>query len=278
VTESTFVFGSERNLVGTLTMPDGGAPHPIAFILPNAGVIHRIGPHRINVKLARHLAARGYACLRFDTSGLGDSARARADAAYEVRVVEDLQSALDAVTEVRGVRCCAIVGICSGAENGFAAALADQRIVGLVMIDGYAYPTAKTRWHRYARRLRDGPVATVTGWIKRRLQTVLDANASSDVTITTHAPAPVAFARMVQQLIDRDVAILTVHTGSFLRRYSYASQFREAFAEYPFVSKVRCEFIPEIDHTITSLSGQARVLQLVSQWATSLDRSATEQH
>jgi hypothetical protein len=39
----------------------------------NMGANHRIGPRRINVKLARVLAARGVSSLRFDLGGVGDS-------------------------------------------------------------------------------------------------------------------------------------------------------------------------------------------------------------
>ena len=42
-------------------------------VLLNAGIIHRIGPNRLYVQLARRLASRGHAVLRFDLAGIGDS-------------------------------------------------------------------------------------------------------------------------------------------------------------------------------------------------------------
>ena len=68
-------FGTDGHLFGILTTPDEevrveGAP--IALIL-NAGIVHRIGPFRLNVDIARQLAELGFSTLRMDLSGLGDS-------------------------------------------------------------------------------------------------------------------------------------------------------------------------------------------------------------
>ena len=73
--EQVCQFGPGDNLLGILTTPDedkkvDGAP--IAIIL-NAGIVHRIGPFRLHVDLARKLANLGFTTLRLDLSGLGDS-------------------------------------------------------------------------------------------------------------------------------------------------------------------------------------------------------------
>ncbi len=69
-------FGPKNSLFGILTTPDENvrvAGAPIALIL-NAGIVHRIGPFRLHVDIARRLASKGYSTLRLDLSGLGDSA------------------------------------------------------------------------------------------------------------------------------------------------------------------------------------------------------------
>jgi alpha/beta superfamily hydrolase len=72
--ETAIRFGKFDTLIGVITEPDTPAQdnRPI-IILSNAGLIHRIGPNRIYVKLARLLAEDGYCVLRFDLSGVGDS-------------------------------------------------------------------------------------------------------------------------------------------------------------------------------------------------------------
>lgn len=69
-----FTFGSHGGLVGVVCEPDAGPrPDVPAVLLFNVGLNHRVGPGRLNVDLARRLAHSGYATLRFDLSGLGDS-------------------------------------------------------------------------------------------------------------------------------------------------------------------------------------------------------------
>ena len=58
-------FGDAESLVGIVTLPSAPT-NSTAVVLLNAGVIHRVGPHRMNVQLARRLAARGFTALRFD--------------------------------------------------------------------------------------------------------------------------------------------------------------------------------------------------------------------
>ena len=73
--ETVIQFGPDKGLLGILTTPadsvrvDGA---PIAVII-NAGIVHRIGPFGLHVKMARQLAEAGYSTLRLDLSGLGDS-------------------------------------------------------------------------------------------------------------------------------------------------------------------------------------------------------------
>ena len=57
-------FGKAGHLAATLTLLDGECRR--GLVLPSSGLLHRIGPHRMNVRLARQAAARGLAAIRFD--------------------------------------------------------------------------------------------------------------------------------------------------------------------------------------------------------------------
>src|SRR5438045_1954876 len=74
--EEAVLFGEFRSLVGIVTEPTTQHPHLArqAVILLNPGIVHRVGPGRIYVKIARALAKMGFVILRFDLSGIGDSA------------------------------------------------------------------------------------------------------------------------------------------------------------------------------------------------------------
>ena len=49
--ERSIAFGADGGLIGTLCLPSipGANGSGVGQILFNAGVVHRIGPHRINV-------------------------------------------------------------------------------------------------------------------------------------------------------------------------------------------------------------------------------------
>lgn len=140
--ETALRFGEEQRLFGIVTPPHSAGRRRPAVILLNVGADHHVGPHRMNVDLARQLAARGYLALRFDASGLGDSPAAPGKAAnriYTKDAVADVRSAMDLLAERHGVRTFVLVGLCSGAFTAFHTTAVDRRVVGQVLISTYAF-------------------------------------------------------------------------------------------------------------------------------------------
>ena len=272
--EIALVFGADRSLVGTLTLPSAATPNPIAFVLLNAGVIHRIGPHRVNVKLARHLAAQGFASLRFDLSGQGDSRSAPGAVNYAQQAVVDIRAAMDHLARTANVHRFAIAGICSGADHGWSTALVDPRVVGLCLLDGYTYPTAKTRWVRYQRRLKGPILSAILPWIGRRLRKLAEERRTAqDVQANTSGRPFLSqedYARAMQALVDRGVQVHLLFSGSLLPQYNYPEQFKDAFAGHAFKDKVKAQYCPDLDHTLTPLGAQRELLARVGDWAASL--------
>src|SRR5215472_19382863 len=74
MTEEAVQFGSLRSLAGIVSSTSEKNEDKPGVILLNPGIVHRVGPGRIYVKIARALAAKGFVVLRFDFSGIGDSA------------------------------------------------------------------------------------------------------------------------------------------------------------------------------------------------------------
>jgi pimeloyl-ACP methyl ester carboxylesterase len=148
--------GDER-LAGVLTTPAERAhgTAPLAVVLLNAGAIRRIGPNRMWVEAARRWAARGISTLRLDMAGLGDSDGEESGYVnnsefYRPVLAEQVCDALDAL-EAAGVAGEFLVGgLCSGAYWSYHAALRDQRVRGLTLINLWAF-----KWTEEVREARD---------------------------------------------------------------------------------------------------------------------------
>jgi exosortase A-associated hydrolase 1 len=63
----------EGALLGATLDEGAGAPRSAGLLMVTGGTQTRIGSHRMYERLARHLTAAGYASLRFDRRGVGDS-------------------------------------------------------------------------------------------------------------------------------------------------------------------------------------------------------------
>ncbi|HEU4781113.1 MAG TPA: hypothetical protein VFS58_14620 [Steroidobacteraceae bacterium] len=275
--ETTLVFGANGGLVGTLaaaTAPQGD----IGALLFNAGVVPRIGPNRLNVRISRMLAARGIPAMRFDISGRGDSAPARGMESYEQQAIADIRDAMDLMTARTGVRRFAIMGICSGAENAFHAALADERVVGVTLMDSYHYPTLRTHINRFRQRadMQGGVVRAGLAWLKRRL------NRSNNGSDNDHAreaaassfgsirPGPEVFASLLRKLLDRGVSIDLLFSGSFLETYNYRNQFRDGFGRFGIVDRINIDYRPDLDHTLSTAAMQFEMVNRTTAWFASL--------
>lgn len=276
MTETVEVFGPHGNLVGTLHHPDSPELRDVAVVLLNAGVIHRIGPHRINVKLARALGRAGVVSLRFDLSGQGDSRVAPDALPHLQQALGDVQAAMDHIAARTPIRRFLIAGICSGADHAYRVAGVDPRVAGIWMLDGFAFPTWRSRLVQYAwrirRRLREraalllGRSAGATRDVPDAATATLRLQRRVAADRSRGVPSPVEFARQMQEVVDRGVQAYLVYSGDVFYDHNYANQLRDAFRGYPFATKVRCDFLPEIDHTVTRLQAQRRIEALLVEW------------
>ena len=141
IQEEAVVFGVHSPLSGVTTSPpeldtDSNCP---AVILLNAGTTHRVGPNRLYVRLARHLARTGLVVLRFDLSGIGDSPVRRDDVPYPESVLLETREAMDFLAQRHGIREFVLSGICSGGATAFVVARRDPRVVGALMINAQGH-------------------------------------------------------------------------------------------------------------------------------------------
>lgn len=129
-------FGPDGRLFGVLCEPLGpAAREPIVFV--NAGRDYHIGWARVSVSQARAFAQRGVASLRFDASSVGDSGVAAdgpEEILYSQAQIDDVRLAIDGM-QARGFDAPVLIGRCSGAYAAFHAAVVDERIRRLVIVN-----------------------------------------------------------------------------------------------------------------------------------------------
>jgi alpha-beta hydrolase superfamily lysophospholipase len=137
MTEDVLICSAERSLVGVLTTPaesDADGERPTVIIL-NAGLLHRVGPNRIYVKLARALAAIGFSVLRLDLSGIGESQARSGTEPIDESVHADVRNAMDTLARTRGASRFVLMGHCSGAAFSLLIAARDPRVAAAVIIN-----------------------------------------------------------------------------------------------------------------------------------------------
>ena len=147
ISETAFEYECDgQMLAGVLATPlaSDASAAPITAVLLNAGAVRRIGPNRMWVETARRWAALGVPTLRLDAIGLGDSdgderPYQRASEFYRDEHLVPLIKALDEL-EARGLPSrFLLAGLCSSAYWGLRAALADDRVRALILVNLWTF-------------------------------------------------------------------------------------------------------------------------------------------
>ena len=263
-------FGTDGHLFGILTTPDEevrveGAP--IALIL-NAGIVHRIGPFRLNVDIARQLAELGFSTLRMDLSGLGDSGPRTGKLELENRAELDAADAMSFLQQETGVNEFVIVGLCSGAYNAHCVAVKDQRVVGGVFMDGIVFRTfGYFLRHHFARVFRP------RFWrdaLKRRIYSGAstsepDGNVLAESEFFGGDLSKDEVVNDLVGLMDRGVEMLFLYTDGY-DDICGRSQFREMYGLRPDEGQLQVEYFPKSEHTYRLTENRQAACERVSNW------------
>ncbi|WPB55478.1 hypothetical protein [Xylophilus sp. GOD-11R] len=280
MTQSPVQFGPDRALMGMVTLPPRKLAAPVGVLMLNMGANHRVGPRRINVKLAHVLAREGITSLRMDLGGVGDSGVGHPGDDLRQRAVADLRAAMDLLKTMLDIERFVIVGMCSGAEHAIATALADPRVVGISMFDGPSFPDLRARLHRTLRRACTAPFHPAFAGKAVRLMARLAKRGKGGQALPgfftegRSRQAELAWFRdAMNRLADREVALHMLFSGSLDAADRDRDHLGRLRAER-FVRQVRYEFAPDLDHTVCTTRGQQLYLASVGGWVTQVARQA----
>lgn len=287
--EDACLFGKSRSLVGVVTEPPETmqARQLPAFIILNSGIVHRVGLNRLHVKMARNLAQMGFAAMRFDFSGIGDS-QARADnLPFFKSALEETREAMDYLITTRGIARFILIGICSSAAVSLRIAATEPRVVGAIPINfrGYFHALnqdANTRLRnrvllRHYWRIAFSSSFRGKNWLKAVTGKVDYQNLIRAISDQARNPFPSrgrqasaganAFISDLRSLAERGTRVLLIHAEGdegldYVRMFlGNADQQGDTSAMF------KLEIVPGANHTFTLLWSQEHLLKLIRDWA-----------
>jgi pimeloyl-ACP methyl ester carboxylesterase len=274
-------LGPDQNLVGLLsegTPSDSNRAKP-AIIIFNAGLIHRVGPHRIFYKLARLLAKNGFDVFRFDFSGIGDSDHRKDSLPFAQSVLQEVGMAMDFLIQARGKASFIVIGLCSGASASFQTAVEDHRVVGAILINvptpgtpaGEELENASVYLRKSLFSARSwinfffgqsnyrGVFNAFKGRIKNYLLRQSLAESESEEIVTFLRTAFHKFTSRKQHLLiissglDVGVDYLRQIVGTELKMFQDSGL-------------LQLKNFPDADHTFTPLESQKRLFAAIQEW------------
>jgi pimeloyl-ACP methyl ester carboxylesterase len=284
VKETAMLLQRGTPLVGVLTEADGAAASrelPTAIIL-NAGLIHRVGPGRLHVRIARRLALLGFRAFRFDLSGVGDSPRRRDSVPFDDSSIREVRQAMDELTTAGTVGRFVLMGICSGANVAFHTACRDGRVIGIAAVNGTFLDAGETQ--RLSQRVKDRVqtryyLASLTDYRKwmRILRGRTDLRGAVRLMMRRCSAVWAARDRSCQhparvlgawkRLADRGVDSLLVYSEGSAALDAFSLTLRAPLVDVGDSGQAQLQVIDNADHVFTLLESQERLLRALETWA-----------
>lgn len=263
-------IGRGEGLSAVLTRPTELDPTRPVFVILNAGLLHRVGPFRLHVTLARRLAQQGFPALRVDLSGLGYSPRDRDRQGVEAALA-DADTVFEWLRETCALTRPVLLGSCSGADFAHRIAVADERVHGCVFLDGYAYHNARSRLDYYSTRVHRPEMWSK--WLHSHLVRAPEeastengfAAEDDEEFWDSEFPPLEQFRTDLQLLLARGLSLLYVYSGS-VREYRYEDQFFDVCPEAR-EGRVSVRYYPRADHTYMFERDRLALLDAVCAWA-----------
>jgi len=267
--EVPHVFGDYRNLMGVMnTAGPAEGRSDVAVIMVTAGMVHQVGPFRLHVELARSLSGQSIPSFRFDLSGIGESLAVGTAGSSLLRASAEIRDAMDLIQSQYGIEKFVLFGLCSGADDSFFAAQEDDRVHGVVMMDGCGYKTSRHTMHKllghYLRRAVN-PQRWIDSVNRRFNEEVQPATIPMGNDIREF-PEQREAALQIQKLVNRDVRMRFIYTGGVSEYYNYEQQFWDMFADVKFNQFVSTIFFPEMDHVAFLEEDRQQLIDDVTKW------------
>ena len=287
-TEETALFDCAGDtLLGILAKPE--APVETGVIVIVGGPQYRVGSHRQFVLLSRALAAAGYAVLRFDYRGMGDSTGTQRDF---TDVSADVSAALDVLQKsAPSVQRVVLWGLCDGASAAliYCQQTRDPRVSGLCLLNPWVRSEAsqaRTQVKHYytqrlmqpefwAKLLRGGVAMNALAGLLRSVRVAFGVKQGSSIAISSQGgslPFQLGMAMGWETFKGRILLLLSgddYTAKEFLEYSSTEATWKNVMGH----SQLTRHDLQGADHTFSSQGTRDLVMMLTLGW---LKSSASE--
>ena len=266
-----------ETLVGMLAAPEGLASATAVLVVVGGPQV-RAGSHRHFLLLARALAARGHAVLRFDVRGMGDSTGTPLGFEHQH---EDIAAAMDALQVARPeVRRVVLWGLCDGASAAllYVQRTRDPRVGGLALLNPWVRTpqtlARATLRHYYLQRMLQpgfwrkllggsvGLMALRDWWHNYRIARLHQGQAAAS------SPGAPFAERMAEGWRACEGPILLVLSGDDVTAHEFSGHAGshaswQGTLDEPRLTRVE---LSAADHTFSSAALGERVIELTAEW------------
>ncbi len=274
--ESVLSFACEgQPLVGILAEPASGTPADVGVVIIVGGPQYRAGSHRQFTLLARHLAANGFAALRFDYRSMGDSP---GEARDFLGVDADIAAAIDALLAARPtLRRVVLWGLCDAASAAllYLDATRDSRVAGVALLNPWARSAATLAQthvrHYYWRRLREKGfwLKLLRGGVGLKALHTLGSNLRLARGAGKASTDTRSFQdRMAAGLRDFDGPSLLILSGDDYTAREFADHARSSAPWQGLLTRSTLELheMPSADHTFSTIADQDAQCRICLDW------------
>jgi hypothetical protein len=284
--EEPLQFGAGGRLIGILTLPSvspRNAQELPVFVFLSAGLLHRVGPYRLHVHLARELAQMGLTSLRVDLAGSGDSPQ-RPGMTYPQSVAADFMEISGVLESRLGRLPLVLAGLCSGAHSAIRLTPEAPQIVGMVLLDPICFPDDGFRARAVIQKYTNP--ARYIAWVKRRFKNLIiprgrrheddyfsealrpeDSLIRKELYVAWGDPTREQLRTAFESIRERGGRVLSVFTNSALEYYNQAGQLGRILDLEGYQQFCTELFWPQVQHTFPLYVHRRRLIEEIKTWA-----------
>jgi len=257
--------------MGMLTQPAGppsNARKLPVFVFLSAGSLHRVGPFRLHVCLARELASMGFSSLRVDLSGNGDSP-GRPGLTHQQSVAADYEEIVSILDSRLGRLPLVLAGLCAGADNAIRLTPKEPRVVGMVLLDPICFLDDGFRARAVFMKYTNP--AKYLAWLKYRFKTLANPLTAEEQPVDPLSlrdlPTREQLRAAFESVRGREGRVLSVFTQYALQYYNRAGQLGRILDLEGYQQFCTELFWPRVEHTYCLELHRRQLVDEIKTWA-----------